>query len=90
MDLQVNGHRDVDVATADEFSNSVSVLVNTGDGTLGTATSIDMGDSAESIVAGDWDLDGDIDLASASANDDKISLGMRTWMGQGPLDHSKW
>ncbi|MBC8122992.1 MAG: VCBS repeat-containing protein [Gemmatimonadaceae bacterium] len=63
-DLDRDG--DLDLATANGISNSVSVLKNKGNGTFTTAQTIAVGTSPGSITVGDLDGDGDLDLATGN------------------------
>jgi hypothetical protein len=68
------GNGKVDIAVADNFwtANSVNVLLGNGDGTFGKPTSYPVGTtpttylSPSSIVMGDFNLDGKVDLAVAA------------------------
>ena len=71
-DLNSDGH--IDLATANEDSNSVSVLLNNGDGSLGLQMRIPTGRATKSVYATDLDNDGDLDLATANAASGNISL----------------
>ena len=71
-DLNSDGH--IDLATANEDSNSVSVLLNNGDGSLGLQMRIPTGRATKSVYATDLDNDGDMDLATANAVSANISL----------------
>jgi hypothetical protein len=75
--LDANNSFDI-VATADindvEFA---FVFLNSGSGTFGAATPYNLGAgvaSTESIVTGDFDLDGDVDFATANADSNNVSV----------------
>src|SRR4051812_44739243 len=60
-----NGDGKLDVAVANAANGSVSVLAGNGAGTFGAAitTALAAGADVESLVAGDFDADGKLDLA---------------------------
>jgi hypothetical protein len=61
--VDVDGDGRLDVVTANAGDGSVSVLRGMGDGTLGPATSIAVGGSPTTVSVGDFNRDGDPDLA---------------------------
>ena len=63
-----------DIATANEVSNDVSVLINDGKGTFSDAVAYDAGTSPSGVVAGDLDGDDDKDLAVANEDSDDASV----------------
>jgi hypothetical protein len=62
-----DGDGDQDLATANAYSNNVSVLLNNGDGTFPPDSVYSVDDEPWSVFAADLDGDGDLDLATASA-----------------------
>lgn len=60
-----NGDGVADLATANLFTNSVSVLLNTGTGTFHGAVTYPAGSYPTDIVAADFNGDGSADLATA-------------------------
>jgi hypothetical protein len=58
-----------DLATADAFSNSVSILLGRANGTFNAARQVDTGPVPQSIAAGDFNADGRLDLATANYDD---------------------
>src|SRR5262249_47263969 len=62
-DFNHDGH--IDLATANQNSNDVSILLGLGDGTFAPETRIRVGTTPSGIVAGDFDGDGHLDLPGA-------------------------
>ena len=71
----VNGDGKLDLVTADGTAKTVSVLLGNGDGTFGFATSFPVGNSANSLVVGDFNKDGKPDLAVATGSSVAVLLG---------------
>ncbi|RYY20746.1 MAG: T9SS type A sorting domain-containing protein [Cytophagaceae bacterium] len=75
----VNNDGKLDVATANTFENTVSILLGTGTGTLGTAASYSAGSNSglTSVALGDLNKDGRLDVVSAnySINSAGVLLG---------------
>ena len=71
----------LDIVTASALDHSVSVLFGRGDGTFLPAVSYYLGRSSypTSIAVGDFNHDGRLDLATASVDDNTVSV----WLGQG-------
>ncbi len=58
-----NRDGNLDIATANNSSHSVSVLLGNGNGTFQTASAKDTGDSASCLAVADFNRDGRLDLA---------------------------
>jgi hypothetical protein len=58
-----NGDGILDVATADEIGNTITILLGNGDGTFQPAITYPAAGKPFSIAVGDFDADGKIDLA---------------------------
>jgi VCBS repeat-containing protein len=71
-DFNVDG--DPDLAVANEFAGSVSVLLGGAGGNFSAATNIATGGFPFAVAAGDFNGDGDPDLAVADAFDGIISV----------------
>ncbi len=65
---------DADIATANNSSNTVSILTNNGTGTFTLSSSPTVGTNPQAIVAGDFDNDGDIDVAVANVTSTTLSI----------------
>ena len=65
---------DNDFATANFNQNSLSVLLNDGDGTFGSQTKLDVGDGPKSIIAADLNGDGYPDMAVANQLSNNVSI----------------
>jgi hypothetical protein len=63
----------LDIATANTFTNDVTVLLGRGDGTFHSAGNFGVGTLPYGIVAGDFNGDGILDLAVANQNVDPVS-----------------
>ena len=70
-DFNKDGNDMVDLAVVNSDSDSVSVLINNGDGTFGSAVNYQVGDSPESIFSAYINDDGYLDLVvvNSSSND---------------------
>ncbi len=62
------------MATANRYSDNVSVLLNNGDGTFAPHSVYPVGDAPRSVFSADLDGDGDLDLATANYNSDNVSV----------------
>jgi hypothetical protein len=70
----LNGDSAVDLATANYYSDNVSVLINNGDGTFQTKVDYPVGSYPFSIFCADLDNDLDVDLIVANSRSDNVSL----------------
>ncbi|WP_413168347.1 FG-GAP-like repeat-containing protein [Capilliphycus salinus ALCB114379] len=70
----IDGDGDVDLATANEVEDTVSVLFNLGNIRFTSAFTFDVGDRPVSIVADDFDGNGTIDLATSNFGSDTVSV----------------
>jgi len=67
-DLDGNGF--ADIVTANNLDDTISIILNNGDGTFDLSTApVPVGDAPLSVDAGDFDDDGDPDLAIAAIDD---------------------
>jgi hypothetical protein len=72
----LNGDGRLDLATANEESNTVSVLLGNGDGTFGPKSDYGAGSNPFSVAIGDLNGDGKPDLAVANAGSGTVSVLM--------------
>jgi hypothetical protein len=70
----LDGDLDLDLAIADNYSESVSILQNHGDGTFYLDSSYLAGDGAWSIFCADLDADSDLDLAVTNCWSNNVSI----------------
>jgi hypothetical protein len=68
------GNGRLDLATANIFTNMVSVLLGNGDGTFQPAVQYAVGSFPEGIAAGDFNGDGHLDLAIANSGSHDVSV----------------
>ena len=76
----LNGDGAVDIVTANEVDNDVSVLLGNGDGTLSGEVKYPVGRYASSVEIGDVNGDGVLDIVTGSTGPDRVSV----LLGQGP------
>jgi hypothetical protein len=69
-----NGDGKLDIVTANGASNSISVLLNNGDGTFAAAQNFAVGGNVRYIAVGDFSKDGRLDIVATGAETD-ILLG---------------
>ena len=77
VSADLDGDGDNDLATANtncNDRNSVSVLLNNGDGTFATNLDYATGDCPKSIFSADIDRDGDNDLVTANKQSNNVSV----------------
>ncbi len=78
----LDGDGDLDLATANNHeSNSISILLNTGSGSMAAAVNYASGDKPYVIYIGDLDDDGDQDIATANVDTDDITILSNTGNG---------
>ena len=71
-DFDGDGH--LDLATANDTSTNVSVLLNSGNGTFGPDSVYPVGTAPVSIFSADLDGDGDMDLVTADRDADSVTV----------------
>jgi len=72
--IDFNGDGDNDLATANTYSDNVSILLGNGDGTFQNAVNYAVGGWPRSVFSIDFNGDGYNDLATANANSDNVSI----------------
>ncbi len=70
----LNGDGKLDIATANEVPNTVSILINTGNGTYASAINYGAGSYPNTIALGDVNGDSFLDIATSNATSDSISI----------------
>ncbi len=83
-----NGDHVLDVAVANEYGSSVSVLLGKGNGTFRPALNATTGASPLSIAVGDFDADGKLDIATANLYDLSVLRGNGDGTFQAPASIS--
>lgn len=73
-DVNRDGRPDVAVVNSYDGENSVSMLLNSGDGTFGAQIPYPVGNNPSAVTVSDLDNDGLLDLAVANSRDDNVSL----------------
>jgi Domain of unknown function (DUF4347)/FG-GAP-like repeat/Calx-beta domain/RTX calcium-binding nonapeptide repeat (4 copies)/FG-GAP repeat len=63
-----------DLVIANQFSDDLSIILGTGDGTFGSATNFSVGSFPIAVTSGDFNKDGFLDLAAVNEFSDDISV----------------
>ena len=71
---EFNGDDKLDLAVANDFSNSVSILLGNGDGTFQPTTAYSTGSGPMAVAAGDFNADGKLDLAIANSGSGDVTV----------------
>ena len=74
MAADLNNDGNIDLATANEGDNSVTILSNNGDGIFSVTGSYSVGTMPGSIEAGDLDSKGYVDLVTANADANSVTV----------------
>ena len=82
-DLDCDG--DLDLATANELGNSMSLLANGGAGSFGAASILGAGANPDMVLGSDLDNDGDIDLVAVNRNSSNITVSLNTCGTSSPV-----
>jgi FG-GAP-like repeat len=69
-----NGDGKPDLATANYFSNNVSIVINNGNRTFATPIKIAVGTGPSSMRLGDFNGDGTVDLITANVSSNNVSV----------------
>jgi hypothetical protein len=70
----LDGDGDQDLAVTNVGPDTISVLLNAGNGSFGARSDFPVGASARSVTAADLDGDGDLDLTVTKAGSDTVSV----------------
>jgi hypothetical protein len=73
----------LDVVSANQVTNNVSILLGNGDGTFQTAKTYPAGIAPYAVAIGDFNRDGFLDLAVSNAGDKEASSGISVLLGNG-------
>jgi len=71
-----NGDGRLELAVANQASNTVSVLTGNGDGTFQTPQTFTTGTGPQSLAVGDFNGDGRLDLVTVNSRDVSVLLGI--------------
>lgn len=77
----LNGDGQIDIVTANRYSNNIAVLLNNGNLEMSEAVYYPVGTSPRSVFGGDFDLDGDIDLVIANPDSDNLTVLLNSGNG---------
>jgi len=85
-----DGDGDYDLASANLYSNDVSILINDNNSTFDTTVNYSVGTQPLALIAADFDSDGNVDLATANSGSDNVSvlLGIGDGTFQGAANYS--
>jgi len=70
----INGDGKLDIITANEFADTVTVFLNQGGRTFAAAKESPTGTSPEAIAVGDFNGDGKFDAATPNSQDDTVTV----------------
>ena len=77
-----DGDGDIDFATSDRYTDSVTIYYNDGLGVFENITSFSTGENPRYVEGNDFDGDGDIDLCTPDFNSSTITILENDGMGQ--------
>jgi FG-GAP-like repeat len=83
LDLEGDGDRDLAVARRDGPSAKIHLFLNNGAGAFSPAPAVTLNVPADDpvLVSGDWDRDGDRDLAAAGGGTDQVVVLLNQGIG---------
>ena len=73
----------LDLVTANASSDNVSVLLNDGTGSFGSATNFDVGTFPTSVAVGDFNEDGNLDLVTSNLGQFSLGNTVSVLLGNG-------
>ncbi len=94
--LDVDGDGDMDVATANNGTNNITLRRNNGNGTFGPAVTLDSGNGEYALTSADMNNDGIFDLVVGARNDGNVNIllgngnGTFTPVSSTPAGGSVW
>lgn len=74
INADLDGDGDFDLAVTNQWSNTISILFNNGDGSFAADIQYMTGNRPLGIAAADFDSDGDLDLVTANYNSNNMSV----------------
>jgi FG-GAP-like repeat/Bacterial Ig-like domain/Secretion system C-terminal sorting domain/FG-GAP repeat len=77
----MDGDGDLDLLTANEGANTVSIRANNGAGGFAGTTDVNVGASPRGLAVGDMDNDGDLDLVTANPAANSVSVCLNAGNG---------
>ena len=77
----LDGDGDIDFITSNYSGNSVSVLLNNGNGTFAAAPAVAVGTTPRGVALGDLDGDGDLDFVAANYLANTVSVMLNNGSG---------
>ena len=86
-DFDFDHDLDVVVSEADVYAYSFSVLLNNGDATFADAFTVAVGDDPRGLASGDFDADGDHDVAVAVMGEDRVAVALSAANPTAVADH---
>ncbi|GAB4278289.1 MAG: hypothetical protein Fur0025_04740 [Oscillatoriaceae cyanobacterium] len=83
-----NNDGNLDIASANQGSDNISVLLGTGSGSFGAKTDYAVSNTPQSVTVGDFNGDNNLDIASANWDSNNISILLGTGTGSfNPASH---
>ena len=81
---ELDGLNRPDLVVVNGNSSTLSILLNNGNGSFGTATNLALGPAPQQVIASDFDDDGDVDLAVAHSQTNDLYLFLNDGAGGFP------
>ncbi|MCX6120305.1 MAG: FG-GAP-like repeat-containing protein [Ignavibacteriales bacterium] len=80
-DFNADGSLDLAITNNNNSYGTVSILINNGSGTFTQTSTPSVGNSTTSVIAGDFNGDGSLDLAVANSNSNTVSILLNNGSG---------